>query len=154
MIYSTKKRVLTGLIFLMFAFAFTGCAKKDLIYEKLANHIYIEEDSAYGKIKMNFDKLDGENIRAFVTKKGDMYEFDYEYHISNGDIKIIIADFQENILEQTMWNSEKEQELKKEKGDTAIVNGSGGVFNVKSTDEKIHIIIAGKDATGDLKIEW
>lgn len=98
--YSTKKRVLAGLIFLMFAFAFTGCAKKDLIYEKLANHINIEEDSAYGKIKMNFDKLDGEDIRFFVTKKGDMYEFNYEYNISNGDIKIIITDSQENYLDR------------------------------------------------------
>lgn len=84
-----------------------------------------------------------------------MYEFDYEYNISNGDIKIIINDSQENILEQTMWNSEFEQELKKETGDgTVMVNGSGGTFKVKSTNEKIRIVIAGKDATGDLKIEW
>lgn len=35
-----------------------------------------------------------------------------------------------------------------------MANGSGGTFKVKSTDEKIRIVIAEKDAAGDLKIEW
>lgn len=44
----------------MVAFIFTGCSKKILALEGIANHVDIVEESEYGKIKMEFLKLDGE----------------------------------------------------------------------------------------------
>lgn len=154
MSYVSAKRTIICFIVLLIASVFTGCAKGHLIYEKRANYTDIVEDSAYGKIKMNFDKLDGEDIRSFQTQKGKMYEFTYDYNISYGDIKIIITDSKENILAQTKWNNELERDIKKNKGETAKVNGSGGVLKITSTDDKIRIVIAAKEASGSLSIKW
>ncbi len=152
--YAVIKRIVIGFLVFLVTVTFVGCANKELIYEKFANHTNVVEDSTYGKIKIDFDTLDGENVRAFEAKIGKVYEFKYEYNILNGDIKIIITDSKENILGQTKWNSEEEQDIKKDEGETVKVNGSGGVIKVRSVDGKIRIVVDGKEASGNLKIEW
>ncbi len=131
-----------------------GCKRKELIYEKIANHTNVVEDSSYGRIEMSFDILDGENVRSFETKPGITYNFDYDYNINEGDIKIIFTDSEKNTLAQTEWSSEIEKKLKKSECSTAILWGHGGNKKIESTDSEIRIVIFGKEASGSVKVEW
>lgn len=147
-------KIIATLLICITAIAFFGCSSRLLVFEKLADHTNIVENSVYGKIDMKFDTLDGEDVRVFTAKPGASYDFKYEYNIAKGDIKIIFTDSKENILAQTKWKSEVETEIRESEGDTAILNGSGGVEAVKSADERLRIVIIGKEASGNLKIVW
>lgn len=148
-----KKLILAILVFVSML-AFFGCSHKELTYEKTAKHDNVVEDSSYGNINMTFKKLDGEDIRAFETKPGRNYEFEYSYSITDGDIKIMFTDSKGDILAQTKWSSEAEKKLKAEKGESAKLNGSGGILEVESSDNKIRIVISGRSSSGEVKIEW
>jgi hypothetical protein len=153
MYYTILRRIIISFLALLIILSFTGCIKKELIFEKYANHINVVEDSRYGKIKMNFDKLDGEDIRSFKAIEGKKYEFEYEYNISSGDIKIVITNSNNIILAESKWKTKLEHDIMKDTDDPINVDGSGGVLGINSIDDKIRIVIIGKEATGDLKIE-
>lgn len=151
--YKFLKGIMVVLVFIT-SFTFGGCSAEELQFEKIANHTNVVEDSAYGKIKMTFDILDGEDVRAFETKPGKTFSFIYDYDIDQGDIKIAFTDSNGEILGQTEWSSEFENRIQESEGESAKLNGSGGVLSIKSTDNKLRIVIMGKVASGNLVIEW
>ncbi|MCT4544484.1 MAG: hypothetical protein N4A63_13135 [Vallitalea sp.] len=137
---------------------FTACSKKSLEFESIANHVNVVEESEYGKIKMEFAKLDGEDIRSFSSKEGKIYAFKYSYLIAEGTIELQFRDSQDNVITKITLSEdeykEAKKDLKKDSDGEVEVYEFGSTIHVKSSDKKIKIAIIGKDAKGNINITW
>ncbi|MCT4542425.1 MAG: nucleotidyltransferase domain-containing protein [Vallitalea sp.] len=127
---------------------FTACSRKSLEFESIANHVNVVEESEYGKIKMEFSKLDGEDIRSFSAKEGKTYAFEYAYLITEGTIELQFRDSQDNVITKITLSEDEYKEAKKElkKDNDVEVYEFGSTIQVKSNDKKIKIAIIGKDS--------
>jgi adenylate cyclase len=137
---------------------FTGCAKKTIEYESIANHVDLVEESEYGSISLEFSELDGENIRSFKSKKRKEYKFDYEYLITEGSLTIEFRDSKDNIIETFVLDESEYvdalESLKKDPGETVTLHEIGSFISVKSSDSRIKIALIGEKAKGKIKIVW
>jgi hypothetical protein len=137
---------------------FTGCSRNTLEFENIASHKDIVEESEYGKIKMEFSKLDGEDIRSFNTKQGKTYKFGYKYLITEGAIVLQFRDSKDNIITEIILSEDDYKDAKKETekddGGQVKIHEFGSNIKVKSSDQKIKIAIIGKEASGKIKITW
>ena len=147
------RQIISCVLMLSFIMLFSGCGKT-LQYESIADHLNVVENSKYGLIDMKFDLLNGKNIRTFQTKVGITYNFGYDIDIQKGDIRVIFTDSNDNIIEDIGWISEYKKEIDPENNDHVNVYGTGGVKKVKSIDDKIKVIIEGKEAVGSINISW
>lgn len=137
--------------FFVFIFIlFTGCSRNTLEIESIANHKDIVEDSEYGKIIMEFSELDGEDIRSFSAKQGKIYKFEYKYLITEGTIALQFRDSKDNVITEIILS---EDEYKDSEGKVEM-HEFGGNVEVKSSDQKIKIVIIGKEAKGKINITW
>ena len=148
----SRQIVFCCLMILLIMF-FSGC-RKTLEYESIANHINVAENSKYGLIDMKFDLLNGKDIRTFQTKAGITYEFNYNIDMQSGDIRVMFTDSNDNIIEDIGWFSEHKKAFEEENKWQVNLNGIGGIKKVKSIDDKIKVVIEGKDAQGYVKISW
>ncbi len=152
-----KKLFAIYIITMIFVMLITGCNKKTLQNEGLANHKEVTEDSEYGKISMKFLRLDGENIRSFSAKKGKGYKFDYDYLITDGTITLQFRDSKDNIISEAILSDQEyieEMEKLLEESDSVKIYFFGKTINVLSNDDKIKIAIIGDNASGELKLTW
>ncbi|QUI24113.1 hypothetical protein HZI73_18235 [Vallitalea pronyensis] len=143
---------------LVFMIVLTGCRKETLEFEAFANHMGLVEESEYGKIMMEFSKLDGEDIRSFSTQEGKKYEFQYNYLITEGAIEVQFRDSQGNVitsinLSEDEYKEEKES-LQEESNGPVEIHEFCRVISVKSRDKRIKIALIGKEAKGNFNITW
>ncbi|QSX04680.1 hypothetical protein JYG23_08150 [Sedimentibacter sp. zth1] len=150
------------LYILLISVLVTGCSviDKEIKIESIANHKEIKEDLEYGNIKMEFELLDGEDIRSFVVKKNKSYKFDIEYIITEGTLTLEFRDSKNNKLEEIVITEEEyKSELEKlkkenpESGNTQIYT-FGTTLNLKSSDNQMKIVLKGENAKGKINIEW
>jgi len=96
------------------------------------------------------------------NKYNNVYEFYYNIDIQSGDIQVMFTDSNDNIIEDIGWFSEYKKAFTEEHKKAfeeenkweVNLNGIGGIKKVKSIDDKIKVVIEGKDAQGYIKISW
>ncbi|WP_281817218.1 hypothetical protein [Vallitalea longa] len=145
-------------IILMIVLMLTGCGKKTLEITSIANHTELVENSKYGEISMEFAKLDGEDIRAFSSKKGEEYKFEFNYLIKEGNLNLQFRDSQDNIisdinLSEKEYMNELEQLQQECDGDVNIEEFCRNIV-IESSDNKIKVALIGEKAKGKIDIIW
>ncbi len=140
----------------------TSCSSidKEIKIESMANHKNIKEELEYRSIKMEFELLDGEDIRSFEVKKNKSYKFDIEYVITEGTLTLEFRDSKNNkIKEIVITDSEYKNEvelLKKKNPETSDIQiyAFGTNLRLKSSDNQIKIVLIGDNAKGKISINW
>jgi|GEM_PF-2761895 len=151
-----RKVILCFLIVFIFS---VGCSSKaTLEFDSIADHKDVVEESEYGKISMEFLTLDGENIRSFSAKPDKVYEFDYDYLVTKGNIKLQFRDSDDHIINEIVLSEEEyisaKEEIEKETEGAVEVHEFGRSVKVKSRDHRLKIYIIGSEASGKLNIIW
>lgn len=138
-----------------------GCSifNKEIKVESMANHKNIKEDLKYGNFKIEFDLLDGVDIRSFEVRKNKIYNFKIEYGVTSGELILEFRDSKNNKLKEINLSEEYNtglKQLKEENKDAGDVHlGSiGTILDLKSDDNQIKIVLKGKNAKGKINIEW
>ena len=146
------------IVLVLVSISLVGCSNKEINYESTAQHKDLFEETEYGSINMTFALLNGDDIRAFHTKPGEKYEFNYTYLITEGFIALQFRDSEDNVLEEISLSGEqyKSEKLKLESEHDGSVNIDefGSMTTIISKDNEIKIVISGKDAKGKLHIKW
>lgn len=153
-----KKNFFILLVLLAAMVVLSGCAKKEIVYEGMAEHKDLIEETEYGNIRMSFSRLNGSDIRTFESKPDKVYAFKYTYLITEGFISLQFRDSMDNVLEEILLSSEDyETEKNKLPGGQegrANIQEFGSQRSVKSTDKAIKIVINGNEAKGHFNITW
>ncbi|AST91904.1 hypothetical protein BC6307_11755 [Sutcliffiella cohnii] len=146
------KKMKSLLILMFIVVGLSGCKN---IVEATTTGTFdsIEEYLKVGEIVLDIKELNGETVYTFGAKKGISYSFDYEIDVEEGDFQLEILSGEQK-LDSTHWTSDTEAGLKVTEGNSAALQNVGGTLTIENAQEKVSIIVKGKEATGKLKIKW
>ena len=153
-----KARLLIVTVVVLISISLIGCSNKEIYYESMAQHNELIEETEYGSINMTFSLLNGDDIRTFNAKAGKKYVFNYSYLITGGLISLQFLDSEDNVLDEILLSSDEYEsekaKLENEHEGAVNIDEFVSMTSITSKDDKIKILISGKDAKGKLLVKW